>query len=369
MSVDGLSEENVLKAGETLQPASVMHKNTVWGTAPLQTNDVTWKSSDENIFKVDENGKITALSQGTATLFVTLLNSTIEYEITVEGILPSFELSLPNVEEVEVGGTVEYILKIYDAQEVNLTKEDITLSGVTADIVIEGTGNEERKIILSNIQGEVGAEGYISCIAEGVAKNDTGNSFEFNIDTDKFTIIASEEPMPLPRVELSLPNIEEVEVGGTVEYTLNIYDAENVNLTEEDITLSGVAADIVIEGTGTEERKIILSNIQGEVGVEGYISCIAEGIATNKTGKSEELNITIGKFSIIEVEAKLYKGDINKDGLVDSADAAIALNIYKYNNATEDNMKMGDMDNNGMIDSADAAIILNYYKYNQKVEI
>lgn len=60
----------------------------------------------------------------------------------------------------------------------------------------------------------------------------------------------------------------------------------------------------------------------------------------------------------------LRKGDLNDDGLVDSADAAIALNLYKYNNATENDLEIGDMDENGMIDSADAAIILNVYKYN-----
>lgn len=57
------------------------------------------------------------------------------------------------------------------------------------------------------------------------------------------------------------------------------------------------------------------------------------------------------------------KGDINRDGLIDSADAAIVLNLYKYDNATEDDIKYGDMDANGILDSADAAMILNTYKY------
>ena len=65
--------------------------------------------------------------------------------------------------------------------------------------------------------------------------------------------------------------------------------------------------------------------------------------------------ITIGKGYI--------KGDLSGDGLVDSADAAIALNLYKYNNANEDEITIGDMDGNEIIDSADAAMILNAYKY------
>lgn len=72
-------------------------------------------------------------------------------------------------------------------------------------------------------------------------------------------------------------------------------------------------------------------------------------------------DININKKITIGNGAK--EGDINADGLVDSADAAIALNIYKYNNATQDDITVGDLDGNDIIDSADAAIILNKYKY------
>jgi len=70
------------------------------------------------------------------------------------------------------------------------------------------------------------------------------------------------------------------------------------------------------------------------------------------------------EWVITTPEPSYKKGDINKDGLVDSADAAIALNLYKYNNATTEDIQIGDMDENGMIDSADAAMILNVFKYN-----
>ena len=66
----------------------------------------------------------------------------------------------------------------------------------------------------------------------------------------------------------------------------------------------------------------------------------------------------------IEVEVVNYlKGDLDLNGIVDSADAAIALNLYKYNTATEMDLAIGDMDENNMLDSADAAMILNTFKY------
>ena len=78
---------------------------------------------------------------------------------------------------------------------------------------------------------------------------------------------------------------------------------------------------------------------------------------------NEDGNVTLADYTRVLAIAKAKNGDINIDGLIDSEDAAIALNLYKYNNATPVDIQVGDMDGNGMIDSADAAIMLNTYKY------
>lgn len=96
-----------------------------------------------------------------------------------------------------------------------------------------------------------------------------------------------------------------------------------------------------------------------------------DGISTIrvKVKGAVSANANMDPLGDIEVYKKITigkgytKGDLSGDGLVDSADAAIALNLYKYNNANEDDITVGDMDNNGIIDSADAAMILNAYKY------
>lgn len=96
-----------------------------------------------------------------------------------------------------------------------------------------------------------------------------------------------------------------------------------------------------------------------------------DGISTIriKVKGAVSANATMDVLGDIEVNKKItigkgyIKGDLSGDGLVDSADAAIALNLYKYNNANEDEITIGDMDGNEIIDSADAAMILNAYKY------
>ena len=57
------------------------------------------------------------------------------------------------------------------------------------------------------------------------------------------------------------------------------------------------------------------------------------------------------------------KGDLDKNGAVNANDAAVALDLYKYGNATDEDMQIGDMNNDGVINANDAALILDMYKY------
>ena len=59
----------------------------------------------------------------------------------------------------------------------------------------------------------------------------------------------------------------------------------------------------------------------------------------------------------------ILKGDLEGNGIVDANDASIALDLYKYNNATEDDIKVADLDGNDIIDANDASLILDVYKY------
>lgn len=58
---------------------------------------------------------------------------------------------------------------------------------------------------------------------------------------------------------------------------------------------------------------------------------------------------------------KYKKGDLNRDGVINSNDAAIALDLYNNNNATNIDIEIGDIDQNNIINSTDAALILDIY--------
>ena len=66
---------------------------------------------------------------------------------------------------------------------------------------------------------------------------------------------------------------------------------------------------------------------------------------------------------ILKIAVK--QGDIDKNGVINSDDAAIALDIYRYGNETVEQRRVGDMDKNNIINSDDAALILDVYRYGE----
>ena len=73
--------------------------------------------------------------------------------------------------------------------------------------------------------------------------------------------------------------------------------------------------------------------------------------------KNNILNISF------EIITPLIKGDLNNDAVVNANDAAIVLDLYKYNNASDEDLYRADIDGNGVINANDAALILDIYKY------
>lgn len=78
-----------------------------------------------------------------------------------------------------------------------------------------------------------------------------------------------------------------------------------------------------------------------------------------------ESDSTIKAIAKVNVHFGYVKGDLNSDGVVNANDAAVALDLYKFNNALEEYLIIGDMDENGVINANDAALILDTYKYGE----
>jgi len=122
-----------LEIGETLTlTATVLPENAT-------NQNITWTSSDNAIATV-ENGVVTAISDGTATITVTTTDgdftATSEIEVTS---IPVESVTLPANSAVHIGGTITLIATIYPENATNQTvtwkSSDITVATVLNGVV------------------------------------------------------------------------------------------------------------------------------------------------------------------------------------------------------------------------------------------
>ncbi len=142
--------------------------------------------------------------------------------------------------------------------------------------------------------------------------------------------------------------------------TYNVYLEPN---TAKNATI--VTSSVGLQSEDDKNRKYVYDN--GITIEEGNVT-LNNGVGTTKVkvkfdgtkyGKTEDYvkEYTLN-FSILDYR----KGDVNKDGFIDSTDAAIVLDLFKNGGATEENFKFGDMNNDNQLNSTDAAMILDIFK-------
>ena len=146
-------------------------------------------------------------------------------------------------------------------------------------------------------------------------------------------------------------------------YQLDSVKASDITLSQTNVSMAvgqskRVYATIAPEDTSNKLMKFkSLNEDIVTVRQDGTIKALSTGNAKIKVTCSD-----IEKIINVTVNS-VIKGDLNKDGIVNSADAAKALVLYKYNNPTDEELAIGDMNDDGLMNSADAAKILNIYKY------
>ena len=164
------------------------------------------------------------------------------------------------------------------------------------------------------------------------------NTYEYvpGFDKDKYTYT-----IKLPENTLDNASI----ITNSTNYMDAILKNNNVNGYNLGIEVEDDAIELV-NGYGVAKVNVVF-NILDTFGkyIDGYTS-----------NPKREYKVIFTKYDFI-------KGDLDKNGIVNANDAAIALDLYKYGNVSKEELKIGDMDNNGIINANDAALILDIYKY------
>lgn len=127
-------------------------------------------------------------------------------------------------------------------------------------------------------------------------------------------------------------------------------------LMDQNSSLKDIDSGLVITEANTSLRNgmatVRVTNTFDVIGTYG--SMIDKSLSSNP---SRTYTIKFTKYNFL-------KGDIDRNGVVDANDASLALEKYKINEWSQDDLKYGDMDENGLIDANDASLILEVYKTN-----
>lgn len=110
-----------------------------------------------------------------ATMFMAFLESS-KPSGPPDSTPPTISVGRPSASTIKNGGNLTTIVTFSDnvaVEKINMNASTITLSGFTANISADGTGNS-RTIKLTNIQGDIGGGKYIT-VTEGAILDAAGN--------------------------------------------------------------------------------------------------------------------------------------------------------------------------------------------------
>lgn len=351
------------------------------------SEDILWESSNTNVAKVAD-GKITTLLEGEATITATYNN--VSDSITIN-VVPEDKFKF-NTENIQIENTISEYTLDYSWYSYDKTEQDIVWTSSNTEVatiengvvsivscgetIISATcGDAIDTVIIKTV--EPNSISFVNDTEMVRFEKDAVVTLEleyyFNDDaTMEDILFESDNQDVIKVVDNKLIQVGVGTANITAKYS-NVSDTVAVDVVLQDYIKFEVFGYILKQGTeitlaydsyiykATEQISFSSSNEEvAKVDEYGNVTTLNEGEAIITASYGD----TIAQIAII-VSDKNYKlGDINQDGLVDSADAAIALNMFKYNSGTNIEKILGDLNEDKLIDSADAALILNIFKYN-----
>lgn len=140
------------------------------------TEKAVWRSSDDTVVAVDEDGNVRALKEGTATVSASVGDKTAICEITVLGIKISFGSETVNVYTGSEGYTIEVTVQNGDASKVEWSSDNEKVATVNGQGVVtavaEGKANITAKI------GEKSAVCVVNVLTPTIALPESVNLYK-----------------------------------------------------------------------------------------------------------------------------------------------------------------------------------------------
>lgn len=241
-------------------------------------------------------------ASGNTSLAVTTRAFTLNAPVVVDNTRPTVTVTgITSGLAIEQGGTLSFNVNFSDniaVTRVNFSAEDVTLNGFTANRSISGTGNT-RTVTLTNIRGTVGNKTI--AIAANAAEDAAGNT-SLAVTTNAFALRAAVvvDITPPTVIITGITSGLRLRAGDNLTVVLHFSDniaVTRLNLSVDDIILHGFTATKRLSGSGLSERTLILTNIQGTLGADKYIT-VRAGVALDAAG-NRSLEVDSRRFEII----------------------------------------------------------------------
>lgn len=268
-----------------------------------ESTAVTWKSENENIATVDSNGNVTPIRGG-----YTHINATSsEYGSVSCSIYVCVSIELEDGSKAYAGDLNRD--GVFSTDDTDLMSKLCLKSKPSQYDIAMADFDNDGHVTTADIAVLLNLMRYYS-YKPGEYRKISNISFK----EAKITVVKGAEIKVLPEIE-----------------PVDTTDSTRLTWNSSQINVASVSQD----GTVKAEN-------EGETIIK----------ATLSDGKYAEYTLVVDNY---------LKGDMNKDGKINSEDAAIVIDKYKNVEATMEDIAIGDMDENGQLNSQDAAIILDMY--------
>ncbi len=360
---------------------------------------INWNSSDENIATVDENGLVTALSKGTATITATTEENNFTASCVVNVLRPvsSIELNYSEL-NIGVGYTKTLIATVYPETASNASfvwsTDDASIATVSNGIVT-AVGYGTTKIKATTVDGGYVAECTINSTipVNGISLNksniemiagDTVSLVATVTPTDAFdksviwsssntTVATVENGLVTAKSEGTVTITAKTNDGGKTASCVITVNAPVVNVTDITLNKCDISLNVgesetlvatITPSTATNKNVVWTSSNESIATVDenGKVTAKTNGIAiitaTTADGNKE---VTCTVTVTGESDNEIVIGDVNGDGEVDFADAIVVLkHDAGITTLTGDKLTAADTNGDGDVDFVDAIQILKY---------
>lgn len=301
-------------------PATLAQGSCAYLTADIAPDDVTesavWTSSDTGVLYVAQGGRVTAVGQGTATITVTVGSVSDSVTIATTGEAPT--------ESAITGLTLDqYKLTLYMGEDGAQLTATVKPTGVDADVKWSSSAPGVAT---------VSAAGFVTPIAPGTsvitaAAGDRRVSCVVTVMPQRVRVTG----VTLDVAELELP----MDGSTTLTATIAPVDATTRTLlwTSDDESIAEVSRTGIVKALRVGETVIRVTTVDG-----GFTAAVK-----------------------VTVTAKAQLGDVNRDGVIDAADAMLCLRAaVGLVELTEEQIAAADVNHDGFVDAGDAIRILRY---------